>query len=224
MGRSHSACLLAIAGLAVGCGGGDPTGRTTLQVQGSVISSRSRAGIAGAEINIGGYLSNDFVTTTTGSDGSFAATVESFGCEGDIIFVTHSGYVQPAPFPDICSPRTVELNPDPLASVISPQDPTTGLGGTVMFQVRVTFVDGTVEDPGEAVWFIDPSGTIAGSECGSVSDEGVVRAVIYTAPSALPPPACGSGSDQVTVVAAPVSAGSTQILDASDRVEVTVTP
>jgi hypothetical protein len=227
MGRSLSNRLIAVAGLAVGCGGGeDPTGTTTIQVEGRVISARSRAGIAGAEINIGGFLSNDFVITTTGSDGSFAASVESFGCEGDIIFVIHSGYLQPAPFPNVCpgSSRTIELDPKAISSVIRPQDPMTTLGGTVDFQVRVTFFDGTVEDPGEVVWFVAPSGPIDGPECGSVPDVGPVRATTYTAPSSQPPAQCGPASGHVAVGAAPVEGTAGATLEVSDTVVVTVTP
>jgi hypothetical protein len=226
MGHRLTAWFLGAASFLPACSHVDTGGPTTVRVEGRVISAKSQAGIEGADVNIGGLLSSDFVTTTTGSDGSFAASVESFGCEGDIIFVTHTGYFQPTPYPNICpgSSHTVQLRPGALTSHITPPDPTVGLGGTVNFQVRVTFYDGTIEDQAEAAWFLAPTGTVDDSECGSIPDDGPVRATTYTAPSVVPPAACGPAPGQVGIVAAPVGADPGGSFEGSDTVVVMVTP
>jgi hypothetical protein len=220
--------LIAVASATYGCGGDDdPAGPTTVLVEGRVISSRSKAAISGATVGIGNLIGADFVSTTTDADGRFAASVEVFECGGVHILATQTGYVQPAPYPDLCpgSSRTIELNPDPTSSVITPDNPTIQLNGTVEFHVRVTFFDGTVEDDGEAVWLIAADSDIADSStCGMIPDVGVVRGTTYTAPASLPPTECGAEAGQAAVVAAPIGGDGFGNLAGSDTVVVTVTP
>lgn len=226
MRRSFAAAVMTIAGLACGGGDDDPGGPTTIRVEGQVISARSRAPLEGATVSLGNPIGGDFVTTTTDADGRFAASVQYYLCGGVWIWVDQPGYVQPLPPPDVCPgpPRLVEMHPDPVSSVVSPQDPVVAVGGTVDFQVQVTFADGTVEENGSAYWQIGadldiPDPTV----CGSVPDGAPAQSATYTAPSVPPPGECGGSAGQVAVVAAPeaVVGGS---LEASDTVVVTVTP
>jgi hypothetical protein len=177
-------------------------------------------------VSVGTLIGDPLITTTTDADGRFAATLESDLCEGEKILVVHPGYTQPLPQPDVCpgSLRLIELQPDPVSSVISPQDPVVLVGGGVEFQVQVTFADGTVEENGLAYWQIGAHQDVADpSVCGTIPDGVPLQSATYTAPSAPPPAECGGAAGQAAVVAAPeaVVGGS---LEASDTVVVTVAP
>ena len=226
MARSLAVGLIALV-FSTACGDDDdPGGPTAVQVEGQVISARSRAPLEGATVSLGSLIGGPLVTTTTDAEGRFAASLESYYCAGEKILVVHPGYLQPLPQPDVCpgSLRLIELEPEPVSSVISPQNPVVGVGGTVDFQVQVTFADGTMEENGSAYWLIGADQNIADpSVCGTVPDNVPLQTATYTAPSVPPPGECGGSAGQVAVVAAPEArvGGS---LDASDTVLVTVTP
>jgi hypothetical protein len=226
MGRQMSAGLVIISAFTLGCGGdADPGGPTRIRVEGQVISSRSRTGIADAAVSIGNILGNDFVTTTTDAEGRFSADAEYFECAGVTIQVQHTGYLQQPGLVDVCpgSSRTIELVPDPVESSIAPENPMLQLGGSIDLQLRVTFYDGTADENGEAYWSIGSNAhTPDTSLCGSVPDS-ASRGVRYTAPSSPPPSGCGPSAGQGRLIAAPVGilGGS---LDASDTVIVSVGP
>jgi hypothetical protein len=226
MPRSLAVGLIAVV-FSTACGSDDPGGPDLVVVEGEVISARSGAGLAGATVAIGSLAGTEFVTTTTDADGRFTANVEVFACEGVSILAALTGYQQPAPYSNVCpgSPRTIELAPLPTSSLISPQDPTVGPGGTVDLQLQVTFFDGTAEEDGEAVWFIADDGTLDDtSVCGTVPVGESSRGTTYTAPSAPPPGGCGGSAGQAAVVAAPLGRGGGGVGEASDTVMVTVTP
>lgn len=219
--------LIFVIGLSSACGGNDaPAGPTTIHFEGRLISARSRVGIPDATVHIGALGGDEFVTTTTDPEGNFAATVNYNACEGVVINIDHPGYLPVSPFPDVCpgSSRTIELDPRPTMSLITPHDPSIGLGGVVAFHVAVTFFDGTVDDDGEAAW-----GVVARAElldtsvCGTIPDPGPVRGTTYIAPAVPLPPDCGVVAGQTAVVAVPVVRASYAI-EASDTVVVTVTP
>jgi hypothetical protein len=225
--RSLPLGLIALV-FSTACGSDDPGGPDVVVLEAQVVSARSGAGLAGATVSIGSLAGTQFVTTTTDSEGRFTANVEVVTCEGVSILAELTGYQQSAPYPNVCpgSSRTIELAPLPASIVISPQDPTVGPGGTIDFQVQVTFFDGTTEEDGEAVWFIAEDGTLVDtSVCGSIPP-GVPApgGTTYTAPSAPPPVGCGGAAGQAAVVAAAAVGLGPGSGGASDTVLVTVTP
>ena len=233
MGHCLKAGLILVISLSA-CGGNDaPAGPTTIHYEGRVISARSRVGVPNAEVHIGPIIvlgppgkGDEFVTTTTDADGNFAATIVYSVCEGFVLSIEHPGYLPAAPFPDVCpgSPRTIEVDPRPTSSLITPQDPTVMAGGAVGFHVAVTFFDGSVEDDGVAAWAVAPSTELGDtSVCGTIPNGDPVQGTTYTAPAVPPPAECGPLAGQTAVVAVPVVRASYAI-EASDTVAVTVTP